>query len=72
LGKPISADIGDQLQLQDDGLLLGGLAGIGVARRLVRRALEMRVAEAAIAALEQLHALAGSVRSAISVSPSSS
>jgi len=53
------AGIGNQLQLEDDGLHFGRLARIGAARRLVRRALEMGVAETAIAALEQHDALAG-------------
>ena len=44
------AGIGDQLQAQPDGALFAGQSGIGVARRLVGRCLEMRVAEAAIAA----------------------
>ena len=52
------AGIGDQLQAQPDGALLARLAGIGVARRAVGRGLEMRVAEAAIAALRQHDAVA--------------
>jgi hypothetical protein len=44
--------IGDQFQPQADGALLRRLAGIGAARRAVGRRLEMRVAEAAIAAFD--------------------
>ena len=42
--------IGDQLQPQPQGALDPGLAGIGSARRLVGRGLEVQVAPAAIAA----------------------
>ncbi len=67
------ARIGDQLESKDDRLFFAGLAGIGVARRLIGRAFEMRIAEAAIAAFQQQQALRRCVaRSAISVSPSSS
>ena len=52
------AGVGDELQPQPDPALLAGLAGIGVARRAVGRRLEMRVAEAAVAALGQHDALA--------------
>ena len=52
------AGVGDQLQPQPDPALLARLAGIGVARRAVGRRLEVRVAEAAVAALRQHHALA--------------
>ena len=55
------AGIGDQLHAQPDGALLAGLPGIGVARRAVGRALEARVAEAAVAALGQHDAVAGLV-----------
>ena len=51
IGQADQADIGDQLQPQPDGFFFCRLAGIGVARRLVGRTLEMRIAEAAIAAL---------------------
>ena len=51
------AGVGDQLQPQPDPALLARLAGIGVARRAVGRGLEMRVAEAAIAALGEHDAL---------------
>src|SRR6185436_6352171 len=50
--------IGDQLQPQPDPTFLARPAGSRVARRLVGRALEMRVAEAAVAALAQDDALA--------------
>ena len=49
--QPDQAGVGDQLQPQPDPALLAVLAGIGVARRAVGRRLEMRVAEAAVAAL---------------------
>ena len=38
IGQADDAGIGDQLQAQADGALLAGLAGIGLARRLVGRA----------------------------------
>ena len=53
------AGIGDQLQPQPDGQLLAGLARVGAARRLVGRRLEMRVAEAAVAAPGDAGAVAG-------------
>src|SRR5258706_8728207 len=53
IGQTDQADIGDQLEPEPDGLLLGRLSGIGMARRLVRRALEMCVADAAIAAPQE-------------------
>ncbi len=56
--QPDQARIGDQFQPQPDRALLAFLAGIGAARRAVRRRLEMGVAEAAIAALGEHHALA--------------
>src|SRR5215207_5882901 len=52
------AAVGDQLQSQPDGSLLTRLPGIGVARRAIARALEMRVAEAAVAAVREHHLLA--------------
>ena len=58
IGQADQAGIGDQLQPQPDRQLLAGQAGIGAARRLVGRGLEMLVAEAAIAALGQPEALA--------------
>ena len=45
------AGIGDEFQPQPDGALVARLARIGVARRAVGGGFEMRVAEAAIAAL---------------------
>ncbi len=59
IGQADDAGIGDQFQPQPDGALLAGLAGIGLARRLIGRAFEIGVAEAAIAALHQRDALAG-------------
>ena len=59
IGQADQAGIGDQFQTQADGALLAGLARIGAARRLVGRALEIGVAEAAIAAFHQRDALAG-------------
>ena len=50
--------VGNQLQAQADGALLARLAGIGVARGAIGGRLEMRVAEAAIAALGNRHVLA--------------
>jgi hypothetical protein len=52
------AGVRNQLEPQTDGAFLAGLAGIGVARRAVGRRLEVRVAEAAIAALRQHRAIA--------------
>ena len=53
--------IGDQLQPQPDPALLARPALVGAARRAVGRGLEVRVAEAAVAAAQQHHALAGRV-----------
>src|SRR6185437_2531018 len=53
IGKADQSGIGDELETKDDGLFFAGLAGIGVTRSLIGGAFEMRVAEAAIAALEQ-------------------
>ncbi len=58
VGQPDDAGVGDQLQAQPDGQLLGRLAGVDAARRLVGRGFEMRVAEAAVAALGEQRALA--------------
>jgi hypothetical protein len=58
IGQADEAGIGDQLQPQPDPLLGAEQAGIGATRRLVGAGLEMRVAEAAIAALEQGQLLA--------------
>ena len=57
VGQADETGIGDQLQPQADGEFLGGLAGVGVARRLVGRRLEVRVAEAAVAAFGEGDAL---------------
>ena len=58
IGQPDQPGVGDQLEPQPDGHLLAGQAGVGASRRLVGRGLEMLVAEAAIAALGELDALA--------------
>ena len=58
IGQADQAGIGDQLQPQPDGQLLARQAGIGAARRLVGRSLEMLIAETAIAARGQPKALA--------------
>ena len=58
VGQSDQAGIGDQLQPQPDPALLARPAGSRMARRLVGGALEMRVAEAAVAALAQHDALA--------------
>jgi hypothetical protein len=51
IGQADEAGIGDQLQPQPDPAFLARQAGIGPARRLVGRGLEIGIAEAAIAAL---------------------
>ena len=53
IGQADEARVGDQLQPQPDPALFAFLARIGVARRAVGGGLEMRVAEAAIAAFGQ-------------------
>jgi hypothetical protein len=58
IGQADETGIGDQLQAQPDGLFLALETRIGPIGRLVRRGLEMRVAEAAIAALGNAEALA--------------
>jgi hypothetical protein len=58
VGQSDEPGIGDQFQAQADGALFAGLARIGVARRAVGRALEIGVAEAAVAALGQQDAVA--------------
>ena len=50
VGQTDEAGVGDELQPQPDRALLARLAGIGAARRLIGRRLEMRIAETAIAA----------------------
>jgi hypothetical protein len=52
-----SSRVRDQLEPQPDDALLTGLARIGVARRAVGRGLEMRIAEAAVAAAGERRAL---------------
>src|SRR5262245_2489096 len=56
--EPDDAGVSDQLQAQPDRALLARLARIGVARRAVGRGLEVRVAEAAVAAFGEHRALA--------------
>ena len=58
IGQADETGIGDQFQPQPDPQLLAGPPRIGAARRLVGRALEMCVAEAAIAAAQQHDTLA--------------
>ena len=58
IGQADESGVGNELQPQPDALLDAVLAGIGMAWRLVGRGLEMGVAEAAIAALEEADALA--------------
>jgi hypothetical protein len=58
IGQADQARIGDQLQAQTDGAFLAGLAWIGVARGAVGGRLEIRVAEAAVAAFGNGDALA--------------
>src|SRR5215472_11986604 len=58
IGQPDETGIGDQFQPQPDPALLAGLARIGVARRAVGRGLEMRIAEAAVAAFGEHELLA--------------
>ena len=56
--QPDETGVGDELEAQPDPALLALLPGIGVARRAIGRGLEVRVAEAAIAATRQHHAVA--------------
>src|SRR5690606_8729383 len=58
VGKPDETDVGDALEDESEHALLARVAGVGAFRRAVRRALEMRVTPAAVAALAQDHALA--------------
>ena len=58
IGQPDEAGIRDQLEAQPDGALLAGEPGIGMPRRAIGRGLEMGVAEPAIAALGEHHAVA--------------
>src|SRR5690606_17411043 len=63
IGETQQADVGQQLQLQLQAALLPGLARRGLARRAVDRALEVHVAQAALAAAghQQAVAVAGQV-----------
>ena len=71
--QPDNAGIGDQFKPKPQRVFFARLAGIGIPRRAVGRTFEMRIAEAAIAAAQQHNLLRpGSVKSAISVDPSSS
>jgi hypothetical protein len=58
VGQADQADVGDQLQPHPDPAFFAFLAGIGVFRGLVDRALEVQVAPAAVAALGQQQARA--------------
>ncbi len=58
VGQPDQPDVGDQLQPQPDIALLARPALVGAARRAVGRGLEMQVAVAAVATLEQHDPLA--------------
>ena len=57
--QPDEADVGDEPELQPQPVLLARLALLGVARRLVGRGREMRVAEAAAPAAGDHRGLAG-------------
>ncbi len=59
IGQADQAGIGDQLQPQPDPALLARPAFAMLARRLVGRGLEMRIAETAVAALAEHDLLAG-------------
>src|SRR5579885_175262 len=50
--------IGDELEPKPDGFFFSRLAGIGTARRAVGGRLKVRVAEAAVPALQEHHAVA--------------
>src|SRR6185312_11299935 len=51
------ACVRDQFQFEDDDFLFARLSGIGMSRCLIGRALEMGIAEAAVAATQELQAL---------------
>src|SRR6516225_7227901 len=53
IGQADETDIRDQLQAQPHPRLMAGPAGIGAARRAIRRALVMGIAETAIATLQE-------------------
>jgi hypothetical protein len=57
IGQADQPCVRNQLQPQPDGALLAGQAGIGPARRLVGRGLEMLVAEAAVSAFGEQETL---------------
>ena len=59
VGQPDKTGVGDQLQAQPDPSLAARPAGIGAARRAIGRALVMRIAEPAVAALQKDEPLAG-------------
>src|ERR1700730_18868285 len=59
IGQPDETGVGDQLQAQPDPSLVARPAGIGAARRAIGRALEMRIAETAVAASQKDAPLAG-------------
>jgi hypothetical protein len=50
IGQADQAGVGNQLEPEPDGFFLAFKAGIGVARSLIGRGLEMGIAETAIAA----------------------
>jgi len=58
VGKPDEADVGQELQLQAQELVLARLARLDFARRAIGRCREPRVAHPAAAALGNQHALA--------------
>src|SRR5690606_3561844 len=58
IGLADETGIGDELEAEPDALFDALLARIGAAGRLIGRGLEVGIAEAAIAALEQYDALA--------------
>ena len=58
IGQAHQSNVGQQLQLQNDGHLLHWLAGLGIARSLIGGRAELVVAKTAATALEQHHHLA--------------
>ena len=56
--EPDKAHVGQHLQFEDKGTLVTLFARLGVTRRLIRRALEVPVAQTSTAALEQNQTLA--------------
>ena len=57
IGEADQTDIGEELQFQDHHHFLHGLAGLGVARRLVGGGAKLEVAQSAASAFEQHHDL---------------